>query len=253
MTEARQREMIRNLFQQLLFPWPQAVILCRHGESEGNVEFARIARGEATTYSDDILLRRNMDLRLSPRGEKQAIITGDYLRVLLGGREYVVYCSPFERAIQTAELATCRLRNEFKIDERLREKDFGVFDALTPAERRKRYEDWVRLKDLLDKFYFRLPGGENYPDMILRFKAWLSMIKREHCDQILVVFCHSAIMEAARYAIEGLNEKTFLELAETRPIENASLLLYRGGTKPNGKPKLYPVNGRPIVPWQGKL
>ena len=115
--------------------WPSVLWIVRHGQSAGNV--ARDAADAAGATRID-LKGRDVDVPLSALGEQQADALG---RWFAGGHEdgrpEVLLASPYVRAIQTATrfraAGGCDDDEPICIDERLREKEFGVLDGLTVA------------------------------------------------------------------------------------------------------------------------
>jgi broad specificity phosphatase PhoE len=115
---------------------PASLWLLRHGQSLGNV--AHDAAREPGTLVLDIA-QRDMDVPLSEYGQRQARAFGEWM----AGQPAeelpdVVIASPYVRAVQTAEtvleaagLTDVRLQR----DERLRERELGVLDLLTPGGR----------------------------------------------------------------------------------------------------------------------
>src|SRR5690348_12472138 len=113
--------------------WPERLWLVRHGQSQGNV--ARDAADEAGLHEIDIQVR-DVDVPLSDLGQRQAEATGRWFAALPADqRPEVIMSSPYLRARQTAE-AICKAGGmsgpvKMVIDERLREREFGIFDRLT--------------------------------------------------------------------------------------------------------------------------
>ena len=114
--------------------WPRRLWLVRHGQSQGNV--ASDAADEAGAHEIDIDMR-DVDVPLSDLGFKQAEAAGRWFAALpRDERPEIILASPYMRAKQTAEII-CR-QGAFTggpartiIDERLREREFGIFDRLT--------------------------------------------------------------------------------------------------------------------------
>jgi hypothetical protein len=120
--------------------WPQTLWIVRHGQSAGNV--ARDAAELGGLAAIDIA-DRDVDVPLSPLGEHQADALGDWFAGLPPEEQpEIVLSSPYVRACQTGDrvLAALHARGEEGSngaiacvrDERLREKEFGILDRLTP-------------------------------------------------------------------------------------------------------------------------
>ena len=113
--------------------WPSSLTLVRHGESIGNV--AR-EQAEASGLPLIDIAERDMDVPLSGRGREQAAALGRWLGELpRRERPTVAISSPYVRASETAEIAVdaAAMRVPLVLDERLREREFGVLDRLTKA------------------------------------------------------------------------------------------------------------------------
>src|ERR1700694_1484952 len=108
--------------------WPSHLVIVRHAESERNIwkEIAT-AKGELV-YGGKV---RDMDVPLTPYGERQAVATGEGL--VVEHKFDRVFVSPFKRTIETARLMIEQFPHPVEVieDERLREIDFGVLDGLT--------------------------------------------------------------------------------------------------------------------------
>src|SRR3954464_15478872 len=111
--------------------WPARLWLVRHGQSAGNV--ARDAADAAGKSMIDIQLR-DVDVPLSPLGERQAQALGRHFAGLKEGEKAeTVPSSPLAPPPQTAK-AICEAGGVVGdarppiVDERLREREFGIFD-----------------------------------------------------------------------------------------------------------------------------
>lgn len=115
--------------------WPETLWLIRHGQSAGNL--ARDKAHEAG-HARIELDHRDVDVPLSSLGEDQARALGHWFAAGEEGEQpEIILCSPYVRAIQTAELfrsaGGCHGDLRICLDERLREKEFGILDGLTSA------------------------------------------------------------------------------------------------------------------------
>src|SRR4051794_38174004 len=153
--------------------WPERLYLVRHGQSHGNV--ARDAADEAGLHEIDIDVR-DVDVPLSELGRRQAEAAGRRVASLPPHeRPGIVLSSSYVRARQTAEIictqdALAGGPARAIVDERLREREFGIFDRLTTLGIRERFPDEAAHRRRLGKFYHRPPGGESWADVILRLR-----------------------------------------------------------------------------------
>src|SRR5688572_6618347 len=209
--------------------WPCTLWIVRHGQSAGNV--ARDAAEAAGLPIIDIA-ERDIDTPLSQLGRRQAGALGHWFGELPPGeRPQVVLCSPYVRARQTAQLLlesahiaadSVRLR----VDERLREKEFGILDRLTHFGIRQKYPELGEQRAHVGKFYFRPPGGESWCDVILRLRSLLEMVTREHGAQRVLVVGHQVIVNCMRYLIECMDEAQILAIDKMGDVPNCGVTSY---------------------------
>jgi broad specificity phosphatase PhoE len=223
--------------------WPEILWVARHGQSAGNV--ARDAAEAAGHVLIDIEFR-DIDTPLSPRGEQQSLALGRWFGELPPSqRPQVVLCSPYVRARDTARLimeaAGWRAGEHvrLRIDERLREKEFGILDRLTVHGIRHKYPELSEQRGHVGKFYFRPPGGESWCDVILRLRSLTEMVTREHAGERVLVVAHQVIVNCMRYLLEDLDEARILAIDREADVPNCSVTSYRLDAQAHGlKPEL---------------
>ena len=206
--------------------WPKTLWVVRHGQSAGNV--AR-DHAEANGLSMIDIAEREMDVPLSALGREQARALGHWFGDLpVPRRPEVVITSPYVRARETtrllmeaAGLDTRRVR--LRMDERLREKEFGILDRLTVLGIHERHPELAAQRKHVGKFYFRPPGGESWCDVILRLRSVLEMVSREHCGQRVLVVAHQVIVNCMRYLVENMDEQEILALDRKGDVPNCGV------------------------------
>jgi broad specificity phosphatase PhoE len=209
--------------------WPERLWLVRHGQSQGNV--ARDAAHEAGLPVIDIDVR-DVDVPLSDLGLQQAAAAGRYFAALPGDeRPEVILSSPYVRARQTSELickagALAGGPGKSIIDERLREREFGIFDRLTTIGIREKFPEEADHRKRLGKFYHRPPGGESWADVILRLRSMLNTINLHYCDRRVVVVCHQVVVLCMRYVLEELDEQQILAIDKQAEVLNCGICAY---------------------------
>jgi broad specificity phosphatase PhoE len=209
--------------------WPARLWLVRHGQSQGNV--ARDAAQEAGQHEIDIDVR-DVDVPLSALGEKQAQAAGRWFAALsVDERPEIVLASPYVRARQTAEIickqgALAGGPARPILDERLREREFGIFDRLTTMGIRERFPDEAAHRRRLGKFYHRPPGGESWADVILRLRSMLNTINLHYCDRRVLVVCHQVVVLCFRYILEELDEAAILNIDKQSDVLNCGIAAY---------------------------
>jgi probable phosphoglycerate mutase len=209
--------------------WPERLWLVRHGQSQGNV--ARDAADEAGLHEIGIELR-DVDVPLSELGHRQAEAAGRWFAALpRDERPEFILSSPYVRARQTAEIiceegALSGTAARTIIDERLREREFGIFDRLTTIGIRERFPDEAAHRRRLGKFYHRPPGGESWADVVLRLRSMLNTINLHYCDRRVLVVCHQVVVLCFRYILEELDEAAILGIDKQSDVLNCGIAAY---------------------------
>ena len=204
------------------------VWLVRHGESAGNVAL-REAERTGRPMSD--IAERDVDFPLSPLGERQSRALGRWFRSKPETEQpTIVLSSPYVRAMQTAqhiaEQGWSRDRHVVHlVDERLREKEYGMFSGLTKAGIAAQYPDQAAFRDRVGKFYFRPPGGESWCDVILRLRSVLNTIQVQHVSERVLIVAHQVVVLCFRYLIEHMTEEQILTI-DRDDVANCSLTTY---------------------------
>ena len=209
--------------------WPAKLWIVRHGESAGNV--ARDAAHAAGEAAID-LEARDVDVPLSQLGKRQAYALGRWFASLpIGERPDVVLCSPYLRAQNTAKEIQARegLASRFAdliIDERLREKEFGILDRLTALGVEQRHPELAGVRRHTGKFYFRPPAGESWCDVILRLRSVLDTISLHYGGKRVLIVAHQVIVLCMRYLLENLDEAQILAIDAEGDVANCAITEY---------------------------
>lgn len=207
--------------------WPDRLHIVRHGESAGNV--ARETANAAGHHFIDIDVR-DVDVPLSDLGQEQARALGRWYGGLAkDAQPEIILTSPYLRARHTAEIIIGESGIKpaaVVVDERFREKEFGILDRMTAAGIAAAHPDQAEFRKLLGKFYHRPPGGESWCDVILRLRSALEMISREYCGCKVLIVCHSVVVLCMRYLIEHMTEDQILAIDKANEIANCSVTSY---------------------------
>lgn len=208
--------------------WPQQLWLVRHGQSAGNV-----ARDEAEAGKKLLidLADRDVDVPLSELGQRQAQAMSGWFRALPpDAQPNVVLFSPYVRARATARVVLDHLGRDnllgMAADERLREKEFGILDRLTPLGIHDKYPELAEQRAHVGKFYFRPPGGESWCDVILRLRSMLDTISLHYADQRVLIVAHQVVVLCMRYIIENLSDEQILEIDREGDVVNCGVTEY---------------------------
>ena len=223
--------------------WPERLWIVRHGQSQGNLARAAAEESDAHVINLDI---RDVDVPLSALGFAQATAAGLWFAALPDDqRPEVLLSSPYLRARQTAE-AICAAgglgggAKPTVLDERLREREFGVFDGLTPLGIAEKFPEEAAHRAKLGKFYHRAPGGESWADVILRLRSALNTINLQYAGKRVLVVGHQVVVMCLRYILEELTEEQLMALNRQGEVLNCGISAFDFDTNDRrfGKPQL---------------
>lgn len=208
---------------------PLRLWIVRHGESSGNV--ARDAAHAAGAARIDIP-ERDVDVPLSALGHRQAGALGHWFAALPEDeRPNLLLSSPYRRAVETAEAirsagGLAPGAQALLVDERLREKEFGILDRLTRAGIEELHPEQAALRADLGKFYHRPPGGESWCDVILRLRSALDTISLHHDGQRVLIVAHQVVVLCLRYLLEEMTEGEILDIDAEGDVANCGVTEY---------------------------
>jgi broad specificity phosphatase PhoE len=201
--------------------------ILRHGQSAGNV-----ARDRAEAEGDEMIAleHRDADVPLSDLGIRQAEAAATWLSTRPAeDRPNVILSSPFVRAHQTAAVIASALgidEQAIEVDERLREKEFGILDRYTRKGIEAKHQALAEQRTLVGKFYFRPPGGESWCDVILRLRSVVDGIRLRKPGERVLVVGHQVIVNCFRYLLEGMREADILAVDREGDFPNGAYAEY---------------------------
>ena len=159
------------------------LLLTRHGETDWNAE------GRWQGHSDT---------PLNERGRQQA----RELAAQLAGVD-VVYASDLARARETAEIAARELGLDVILDDRLRERGFGVWEGLTSEEIEERFADaHARWKSGNG---FGADNAEPFDVFAARIHAFLEDVLGRHPDADVLLVAHGGSIRVIHALASGLD------------------------------------------------
>ncbi|MFH0986593.1 MAG: histidine phosphatase family protein, partial [Candidatus Micrarchaeota archaeon] len=176
----------------------------RHAESERNLERERIEKENSNELTLSIK-KRDPDIELTSKGIEQAAATGKALKEKFGSFD-IAFVSPFKRTRQTAEiiLDNMKCNCDYRIEERLREKEMGILDMYTKKGIKEKFPDEYERKQREGKYYYRPPGGESYADVGLRLYSFIGSMMRSGSGKNCLVVAHSVVVKMFRKNIEKM-------------------------------------------------
>ncbi|MFF3401613.1 bifunctional RNase H/acid phosphatase [Streptomyces sp. NPDC002659] len=173
---------------------PATFVLLRHGETPLTPE-KRFSGSGGT------------DPSLSPAGMRQA----EAVASALGARGTVqeIVSSPLKRCRETAEAVATRLGLDVRIDEGLRETDFGAWEGLTFAEVQERYADdlsaWLASPKVEPT-----GGGESFATVARRVAATRDRLVARYAGRTVLLVTHvTPIKTLVRLALGAPPESLF--------------------------------------------
>jgi alpha-ribazole phosphatase/probable phosphoglycerate mutase len=169
--------------------------LLRHGEPEAD------SRGRC--YG-------RLDVGLSPLGFEQAVRAAARIGdVPLAA----IYASPRRRAVESARPLALPRGLAVRLEEDLREMDFGEIEGLTYDEVRERrpelYAAWMERPTEVT-----FPGGESYALVRARVLGVVDRLRRAHEGQSIALVAHGGTTRTALAAALGLPDAHIFRLAQ---------------------------------------
>jgi alpha-ribazole phosphatase len=176
------------------------LVLVRHAEAEAS------ARGRC--YG-------SLDVGLSPGGRSQCSALAS---VLAGERVACVVSSPRVRAAETAAAIAEPHGIEIRMDDRLRELDFGELEGRTYDEIAmslpELYAAWMTAPTEV-----RFPGGECYADLRTRALAAVRSLRHAYDGRAVVAVTHGGVVRAVLSHVLGIPDERIFRAA----VDPASL------------------------------
>ncbi|HEY8561703.1 MAG TPA: histidine phosphatase family protein [Pyrinomonadaceae bacterium] len=206
--------------------FPETIWLIRHGESTANIARQKAERENSLTID---YLEREMDIPLSETGVAHSITAGRWF----GGQSEkptVIFASPYLRTFETARFIkeAAGLENvEIFHDERIREREFGIFDRLTWRGSVEKYPEECAKRESIGKFYYRPPGGESWCDVALRVRNFWRDLCLHHAGEKILIVTHEVVIRVFRYVVERLTEAEILAIDKSCDIINGAVSEYR--------------------------
>ena len=165
------------------------IILIRHGETEWNSQ----KRMQGHSNSD-----------LSSVGQAQIQALGQWMKNVPFD---LIYSSDSLRAKQTAEAITQFSGHELQFDQRLREKNLGVFEGLTSEEARERHPEVFRLFKTAGSKYV-IDEGESTQQLQDRALEIVNEIRIKHPEEHVLLVTHGGFIRVVMKHSLGLSLET---------------------------------------------
>ncbi len=179
-------------------PDEKILFFVRHGQTEWNA----VQRMQGRSNSP-----------LTSLGLKQADESGALLSQFPIEK---LYASPLGRVQQTVSRIREHVPLDAIIDDRLKEWHCGEWSGSLYKELRANwpveYTEWQA-----DRYYVRPPGGENYPDMIIRARSFLDDVLATSYG-VVGVISHGMIGRVMIATLLGLSERGTMALRQANDV-----------------------------------
>ena len=162
------------------------IILIRHGETEWNSQ---------------LRMQGHSNSALSSVGRGQIQALGEWMKNV--SFEHI-YSSDSLRARQTAEAITQYSGDTLQFDQRIREKNLGVFEGLTSIEARERHPEIYRLFKTGGAHYV-IDEGESTQQVLVRALEFIEEIRLRHPEQRVVMVTHGGVVRVLMKHTLGLS------------------------------------------------
>ena len=162
------------------------IILIRHGETEWNSQ--KRMQGHS-----------NSDLSEVGRGQIQAL--GELMKNVSFDH---IYSSDSLRTRQTAEAITQYSGHTLQFDQRIREKNLGVFEGLTSTEAKERHPEVYSLFKTAGANYV-IDEGESTQQLLERALEFIEEIRLRHPQERVVMVTHGGVVRVLMKHALGLS------------------------------------------------
>ncbi len=192
-----------------------------------------VARHGETTWNVEGRIQGRSDPDLSPDGYAQS-------RVLLGQlkdrRIAAIYTSTLKRSILTAQPIADHFGLPLQKRPELDEIAFGILEGKQiPGSDGEVQGEWERFKE--NRFTYRIPGGENYTDVMNRIRPFVETILQDRKGQEILIVGHRVVNQMLIGILMDYSQEEMLKIQQ----RNGFFYLI----ETNGEPKVfYPANGR---------
>jgi len=186
-------------------------------EKEKSTRIIYVRHGKPDFSLDRLYCDEREDPLLTAEGQQQADAAA---KALASEPVDVIYTSPMQRAQMTAQPIVDTLNVPIHVDEKLKERPFGIWDGLYFDAIQKDFpEDFKTWKR--DPVNFEPEGGESITDHMARISGAVEGIIEKHAGQLIVVVMHvgpirMCITDALNMPIVGYRQLTVDYASRTR-------------------------------------
>jgi broad specificity phosphatase PhoE len=232
---------------------PNNLVVVRHGHSEGNLAVEKAKAGDNSLYTPDFRELPGHRWRLTDEGRVQVRKSGEWIRQNIGEKFDRYYVSPYVRTRETAALLELP-GAEWRIDQRLRERDWGEIGSMPWTEFLQAYPQNA-IVNKTDGLYWRPPGGESIADVRLRLRNLFDTLHRECAGLSVVMVTHGEFMWAARAELEYMTDEQWVAAGKdtSQHLYNAQVINYSRLHPETQAQAEYIAWQKSVCPWKGTV
>ena len=171
------------------------LIIVRHGE---------------TDYNKTRRIQGRQQVPLNENGRTQALQVAESLRQY---KITHIYCSSLVRARETAEIINNYFSLPIMIDDRLNERDWGIWENRNLNELNEILKQDIKLEKFWNEenLDWNPHRGETTRDLMKRTADFLNQIVRNHAESdVILVVTHGGPMKMMLGIIKGLQDEKYL-------------------------------------------
>ncbi len=149
----------------------------------------------------------SIDVDLSKNGYTQANKLKEFFK---NKNIKIIFSSPLKRCLRTAEIIQESINCELKVDNRLKERNFGIFESLSWKEIEQKYP-FEASNFLKNPFDFKIRNGESFHDV---YKRVLSFLEEFNYANDTLIVAHGGVNRVIIKYFMGLKDEKILSISQ---------------------------------------
>ena len=168
---------------------PNLLYLIRHGQANNNIQRILMSHPKEGKNS------------LTEKGKKQIEESAKYLK---NKKIDIIFSSPIQRTMETAEIISKKIRAKIIVDERLTEVDCGKFEG-------KSYEEYLKLYPReLNPGRIDSRGIEGAEDIQDRLNSFIDEINKKYKGKNIVIVSHGGSLKVMKGLLMNISKNEML-------------------------------------------
>lgn len=147
-------------------------------------------------------MQGQQDSPLTEAGIAQAAAVGRRL----GNEQFdYIYSSDLKRVVDTAQPLADLLGHDIRLEPRLRERDYGIFEGLTYGDMERQHNElYQRYRAQRYEPDFVIPAAETIRQLVGRSMAIMHELAERHEGERVAIFSHGGTLSAVLRAMLGV-------------------------------------------------